>query len=599
MIKYFILLILSLQITNFGLSQGSADDSTFVDSVEADVESLAEQTTEQEDSPLLDVLEKENLNTADVGFSGTSIQMRSRLTQRLQKTSGYKTGKYLGTPLKSYQMLKLKQGKNISCGILFEKDAGELKFNDFTSGFIGYKSDGFITSVIVGDYSVETGQGLSLWKGYDVCKGPDITAGTIRESRGLTYHLSSDETGYLRGMAMSFKISNLKTMIFYSRKSLSASMDSLNQIRSIYTAGYYRTETEIAKRSKLDELLYGVNTNLKLADVYRLGITYYHSSFAKQLHLEGGNGFTGDRYSIFGVDYLLQFSRINLYGETVSYNGKYSSGLSGVSIMPAKSVKIVSLYRNYSPKYFVRYANPFGESLGGSNEEGYYFGIELSPIKLFTLSAYFDQFKFPKPSSIIYPSFGNELLIQIVSRLSTKIQILVRYKTKNSELNRRISDGYSREIEIVDNEKKQNYRFNIDYRMSPAVNLRMRVEYLILTAKLTNKYEKGLAIFQNLKLKTADWLSIDFRVSYFKTDSYDSGIGQFENDLPGVLTLPVLYGKGIRWYGLVAIKIWRALLFSIKYSNIVREDVRTIGTGLDELPSNYDDRFGLQMDLNL
>ena len=493
----------------------------------------------------------------------------------------------------------MNQGKNISAGILVEKDAGERKMNDFTNGFIGYKSDGLISSVVLGDYIVEGGQGLSLWRGYDLRKGSNITAGTIREERGLASHLSSDENGFLRGVSAKFKLSNLSTILFYSQKNLSASIDSVNEVTSIYTTGYYRTESEIAKRSNFREILYGARALFYFAENKRIGITYYQSLFSKRLQLSRGNGFSGYKYSIVSFDYSLKFNEINIYGELSSHNQKYVNGLSGIMIVPASYVKIVSVYRNYSPRYFARYANPFGENSGSANEEGFYLGIELSPFKKINLSAYSDQFRFPKSSSICYPTRGSEYFIQVDNGLFAKMKMSIRYRKKSTDVSQKISDIANREIEIIDTETKQNYRMNIDYRFSSAVKLRFRAEYVNLATQLTRKKETGILLYQNVNLKTNDRFDLEFRISYFKTDSYNSGVGEYENDLPGVLTIPIFYGEGVKWYALVTYKMWNTLQMSVKYSYLVREDVKKIGGGLDELPSNYDNRIGLQVDFNL
>ena len=599
MIRIILLMILQTVFTTTIYSQDDSDKYGKQDSTEVDLESLVEQTTEEEDSQLLDVYEKEKSTFEDVDFRRTSLEVRSRVSQKIQRSEGYNDDQYLGSPLKSYQRIRINQGENISAGILLEKDAGEKKVNDFTNGFIGYKSDGLISSVVLGDYIVEGGQGLSLWRGYDLRKGSNITAGTIREERELTSHLSADENGFLRGGAAKFKLSNLSTIIFYSQKNLSASIDSLNEVASIYTTGYYRTESEIAKRSKFREILYGARALYNFAQNKRIGITYYHSSFSKRLRLGRENGFSGDKYSIVSLDYSLKFNEINMYGELSSHNRKYVSGLSGVLITPVKYMKIVSVYRNYSFKYFARYANPFGEHNGGANEEGYYLGIELSPFKTINLSVYSDQFRFPQLSSICYPIRGSEYFIQVDYRMFTKMKLSLRYRRKCIDVSQKISDIVNREIEIIDNETKQNYRMNIDYRFASTVKLRFRTEYLTLVTQLTRKKETGILFYQNVNFKTTDRFNLEFRISYFKTDSYNSGVGEFENDLPGVLTIPVFYGEGVKWYALITYKVWNSLRLSIKYSYLVREDVNKIGSGPDELPSNYDNRIGVQVDFNL
>lgn len=598
MIRYSCVGIL-LFLFDISFSQIEVDTTFNIDSTEVYVESQDEQMMDEEDSQLLDVFETEKPIPADIDFWKTSIEIRSRFTRKLQTVKGYESGKYLGSPLKSYQRVKLNQGKYITAGILIEKDAGEKKVNDFINGFISYKSSGIISGVILGDYIVEAGQGLVLWRGYDFSKGASITTGTIRKGRELRSQLSSDENGFLRGAAVTLRLSNLSTLIFYSQKYLGASIDTLGELKSIYTTGYYRTETEIFKKSKLKETLLGARGVYEFDEEKTFGITYYQTSFSNILRFDGSGKFIGKKYSVLGTDYSLKFNELKLYGEVAANDNKNISGISGILISPFRAVHIVSLYRNYSPNYFSRYSNPFGEKFGGSNEEGFYFGIELRPIKSVILSSYFDQFVFPKSSSINYPSRGNEYFIQLTYRVNSQLNLAVRYREKRSDVNQKVLDTFSRDIQIIDERRRQAYRLNSDYSFSSKMKIRFRIEYQTIKSVFTNTEEVGRLIYQDYNFKPIEGLSINCRINYFKTDSYNSGIGQYENDMPGVLTIPYFYGEGIKWYLLVTYKILRTLDLSVKYSNLIREDVKRIGTGLDELPANYDNRIGVQVELKL
>jgi hypothetical protein len=591
--------VILLFFYNVSIAQDEVDTTFNIDSTEVYVESLDDQIIDDEDSQLLDVFETEKPVIADIDFWKTSIEIRSRFTRKLQTAKGYESGKYLGSPLKSYQRVKLNQGKHITAGILIEKDAGERRLNDFINGFISYKFNGTKSGVTLGDYVVEAGQGLVLWRGYDFSKGADITTGTIRKSRELRSQLSSDENGFLRGAAVNLQLSNLSTLLFYSQKYLGASIDSVGEIKSIYTTSYYRTETEISKKSNLKETLLGARGVYEFGEEKILGITYYQTFFSDKLRFEGSGKFIGKRYSVLGMDYLLRFKELKLYGEVAANDNNNISGISGILISPFKTVHIVSLYRNYSPNYFSRYSNPFGEKFGGSNEEGFYIGIDLRPMKPIIITSYFDQFVFPKSSSINYPSRGNEYFVQLTYRLNPQFNLTVRYREKRTDVSENILDTFRRDIQIIDERRRQSYRLNSDYYFSSKMKIRFRFEYLTVKNLLTNNEEVGRLVYQDYNFKPTERLSVNCRINYFKTDSYNSGIGQYENDIPGVLTIPYFYGEGIKWYLLINYKILRTLELSVKYSTLIREDVKRIGTGLDELPSNYDNRIGLQVELKL
>ncbi|MDI6779708.1 MAG: hypothetical protein QME25_05890 [Bacteroidota bacterium] len=592
----FSIIILLLIFCNLSFSQYEIDTLVYEDTSETYIEELMEQTTEEEDSPLLDVTEFEMPVVDKVNLRKTSIALRSRVSRKLQLAQGYVSGKYLGTHLKSYQRVRVEQGENVSAGLLFEKDAGEKYFNDFTNGYIQVKDIWLLKSLILGDFIFESGQGLVLWRGYDFQKGAIITAGTFKEGKELKPHLSSDENGFLRGAAASFEFSNISASIFYSRKYLSASIDSFNNVTSIYNTGYFRTESEISKRANLVEILYGSRVSYSYRDKLKLGITGYTTEFSRNLFLYSGKKYTGQKYGIAGSDYIVKFGEIKLFGELAYTSTKYSSGVTGIMITPSSQVKLLALYRNYSHGYFGRYANPFGENYGGSNENGFYVGMQLAPVKRFKVSGYYDQFVFPVSSSLNYPVHGNEKFLQLESKFIKNIDIYLRYRQKQVDKKAAISDDLNREVGIIDLQNKNNYKLNVDYYLNRNFKFRFRIEYQTVGMKSTDDYEIGKMFYQELTYRGSNRLTIKCRVSLFKSDSFNSGISQYENDLPGVLTIPVLYGRGVKWYVLAKYSLLNTLDLSAKYSYLIREDVKKIGSGWDELPGNYDNKIGIQID---
>jgi hypothetical protein len=86
-------------------------------------------------------------------------------------------------------------------------------------------------------------------------------------------------------------------------------------------------------------------------------------------------------------------------------------------------------------------------------------------------------------------------------------------------------------------------------------------------------------------------------VTYFQTKSYDSRIYQFENDVLGVFSTSALYGRGIRWYVLVNYKIFDFLNLSLKYAELYRDDVKKLGSGYDEIPTNLSNSLTFQLDI--
>lgn len=83
----------------------------------------------------------------------------------------------------------------------------------------------------------------------------------------------------------------------------------------------------------------------------------------------------------------------------------------------------------------------------------------------------------------------------------------------------------------------------------------------------------------------------------FKTDSYNSRLYRYEDELPGAFTNAMLFGEGVRWYVLLQYEIGRAVQLYAKYTCSIKNGVRTLGTGLDEIQGNTLQQISMQMDV--
>ena len=92
---------------------------------------------------------------------------------------------------------------------------------------------------------------------------------------------------------------------------------------------------------------------------------------------------------------------------------------------------------------------------------------------------------------------------------------------------------------------------------------------------------------------------MEARVIFFDTDSFDSRVYEFENDVRGVFANPALFGRGMRWYALVRLKIAAFLGVSAKYAETYRDDVKTMGSGADAIARNVMSRLNIQLDISL
>ena len=113
-----------------------------------------------------------------------------------------------------------------------------------------------------------------------------------------------------------------------------------------------------------------------------------------------------------------------------------------------------------------------------------------------------------------------------------------------------------------------------------------------------NVKEQGLMAFQDIRFSPSQNLSIDGRIILFQTDSFNSAIYEYENDLMGILSNVALYGKGMRWYLLVKHKLLNFLSISAKYSETYKPLEKNLGSGLSEIKNNVDNKLGIQVEIS-
>ncbi|EEI91849.1 hypothetical protein HMPREF0765_2563 [Sphingobacterium spiritivorum ATCC 33300] len=194
--------------------------------------------------------------------------------------------RYLGNPDRYMVRYRLNYKDAVRLSLNMEKDAGESFFKyaqssgfDFYSGSLSVKVNDRLKEVIIGDYSLQFGQGLVVWNGLAFGKGSWVSS-VARQGIGLKPYTSFNETNFFRGIAGTVVVGPLQITPFMSLKKRSGSVletDSGSIILSISNSGLHRTPTEQRQRHSIDEYVYGGNVN------YRIDRFYGDKSYADKL----------------------------------------------------------------------------------------------------------------------------------------------------------------------------------------------------------------------------------------------------------------------------------------------------------------------------
>jgi hypothetical protein len=528
--------------------------------------------------------------------------------QALQKAKGYRPteGKnataYSGGSQRFLSRYKYRFGQRLSASLTMEKDAGEAFFAgsqkqgfDFYSGNLSYKGDGAVKKLIMGDYSLQFGQGLTMWSGLSFGKGAAV-ASITKNNIGLKPYSSTNEALFLRGVASTIRFKKLDFTPFASLRYLDATLigdTSSQNISGINYSGLHRTQNELAHKNNISQLVYGANVQYTHRN-FRLGGTVYQTNFNHPFQPGTlpykANAFSGDRLSNFGVYYNYNWRNFYLFGETASsLNGGFAT-LNGVLASLAPQVSLVCFHRNYQKDYHSFFNQAVSESSDAVNEKGFYTGLIFTPSRKAEFNVYADVFKFPwLKYRVDAPSSGYEILSQFSYSPSKRLNAIMRYKLENKQEN----DDEEQALNFLTDVRKQNFRFELSYKISDVFQIRNRAE--LLEYKKSTLVEHGYLLFQDVIYNPMiSKISGNIRLALFDTPSFNSRLYAYENDVLYSYSMPLYQHNGLRFYLNTRYRINSKADLWLKYATTFYSDLETIGSGLEEFSGNKKSDFKLQ-----
>lgn len=532
----------------------------------------------------------ENLNSENNKQDILNYYFRSRAKSDIQNREGFLNGNYKGSKLNFYNKLFV-NSNNFSAGILTEKDAGEINFTDHFTGFVQYKSANLFNNIVLGDYSIEFGEGLALWSAYSFSKGSDAINPPIKRVKNIRPHLSSEENRHFRGAAVSIKFNSSLVTGFYSLNTISATLNDENNISNFYQIGYYRTETEQEKKNNLKETVYGITYGLKISEYFNLGMLHYQTKYDKSFQFINGNKLSGNSFSFSSIHAKLLYKNFNISSE-VATNTEAFSILTNLMLNLSSQIDILASYRNYSAKYYNIFSNGFSEYGHTQNEIGYYLGLKFKS-QYGNLNIYYDIFKSPSQSFYSdFPLTGNDFLIHFDSKLTKSLLLLIKYKTELKEKQIVVNNANTFADEL-----KSNFRVELKYKINKEFTGKSRVEFVRYSK--STETEIGFLSYQELKYHIPKYFTFYWRIVFFDTESYNTRLYEFENDLRGSMSNLPLYGEGFRWYLLLNFSPINYLTLSLKYAETYKPNVNYISSGNSQISGPVDNRISLQIDCKL
>jgi hypothetical protein len=220
--------------------------------------------------------------------------------------------------------------------------------------------------------------------------------------------------------------------------------------------------------------------------------------------------------------------------------------------------------------------------------------LELRINNLWKLSSYIDLWQHPwLRYRIDAPSRGKEFLLRVDHTLKRKFNVYIQYRFEQKETNSSIS---SDKITSLTNTDLHRLRIQLNHKVNKELELRTRAEYSIFNKDLTSN--NGYLVFQDVIYKPIGKpYSFTGRYALFDTETFDTRIYTYENDILYEYAIPFFQNQGKRAYINLRYKLNRDLTLEGRYAITQYTNIDTIGSGNEEIIGNSrsDVKFQLRM----
>lgn len=528
-------------------------------------------------------------------------EMMLRYGRVLELSKGYKIedptrSQYLGDPTRLAMRYRMNYKNTIRLSINMDKDAGEPFFKakqkygfDFYSASLAIKFKSKLKYVVLGDYALQFGQGLSMWNGLSFGKGAWIGS-MAKQGGGLRPYTSLNESNFLRGLAGSFEFGGFQFTPFFSMNKLSGKVsttDSLRRIVSISHSGLHRTPNEMRNRDAVNQLVYGANAQYRVSRL-KVGFTafqtYYDGIITPPDLARNRFAFRGQALTNLSGYYQFTLKNTFVFGEVAQSLGSGLATVNGLVTSLSPKLSFVASHRYYQKDYHQFFGQGLGEGSNVNNEQGLYTGIVFHPSRSIEWVNYVDMFKFP---GIRYRADGATDGYDVFSQFSytwyKKGKLSLRFRHRSHQEN---TNKSTLEVPILADVKRYQLRGEFQMKLSERWTIRSRVE--------GTRYQKdfaasewGILVYQDVLWNDRNKrVNANMRLAYFNTDGYNSRIYAYENDVLYASSFPMYYHSGVRVYTNFRVRITRSLDLWARYGATFYKDLNPIGTGLDEITGN-------------
>lgn len=519
------------------------------------------------------------------------------------------TTRYQGPPFNGYLRYRNARTGSHSIGFTLEKDAGENLWDwrpkrqifgiDFLSFHAQVMNRGRVKNLVIGDFQMQTGQGMVSGAGFSLGKGSEVVQTIYRSTTGIRAYTSAGEVNFFRGAAATVQIAertDLTVLLSRVKRDATEGMHGNETIAtSLPVSGYHRTPSEIDKHNVLTEWNAGLHLLHKLkSQAGQVGITFlqtHYSSFLQKRDLAYNRyEFSGKTNFLGAIHGDYRWHNFHFFGEGAISRSRGTGAIAGSVVSLGRKWDGSFLVRNYTRNFHTFYGNALSEATKPMNETGAYAGLRYSP-RRWQFSAFYDYFRFPwLKYQVDAPSRGFDYLLRALWKPTRRFNASLLFHEKHKQGNQ---PGSEEEIAPVIHSVRRTAMLNIEYDLPLKCALRSRVQYGGL------KYEglrasTGFTVVQDITWHFTK-LEASARFAFFNTDDYDSRQYVYEKDMLYAFSIPAYYDEGIRHYLLLRYNLSKSLKIWLRWSQTRYRKLEKISSGLNEIEGNKRSEIKMQV----
>lgn len=444
---------------------------------------------------------------------------------------------YVGSMASHAYQLSYQQ-RDWQFGFCLDKDEGE-RWGDHGGGYLEIKDLPYVRQVVVGDYRIHFGQGLTVSSGLFGGKSQAATS-LLSQTQSFRPQRSCAESGYFRGAAAVVDFSEKASLAFcIDWQKIDTNLED-SVFRSIKTDGLHREDKDLAKKDNVQRLCLGLRQQFRHEQFqWALNAFYYHFDHAWHAEWQAYNHyyFRGKSAANFSADWRWRIGNVFWGGECAFDHLGHWAAICHLNIKPHSDIALFLSLRRFQAAYQAPFAATFSEKSQVCNEEAVFLSGHFVLLKNCVVSCYVDAYRFPwLRYGVNAPSLGWDSQLDIDWQASASVRVTWRYKEKRQEKNV-LAEASPVGVRPIQGQVTRSGRAQIVMSLD-----KLRLKTSLQGASCAEK--KAYCLSQEIRYQVDDGpFSLSLQQALFDGDQGLSSY-LYSNDLAGSMPFVNLSGKG-------------------------------------------------------